>query len=254
MIKGTVPVFPNEIMVTEKTAEELAVKIGDIVYFEFPTEVREFIVTGTFQSMMNMGNGLRVGKTAELPDQYLSGCFSLQADIETDLNSIELLEKMQDCFPNYTIKSGKEYISEMIGISDQMDDLIWLITVTVLFINMLITLLTMKSLITRERGEIAMLKSIGFAEKTIKGWQCTRILLVLISAILLGTMLSHFLAPVTVGPIFAMMGATSIKLVTDSLEAYVIYPLILLIVTGITSYLCAFEITKVDLKEINTFE
>lgn len=254
VIEGKVPVFPNEIMLTEKTAQELGVGIGDAVYLEFSTEVKEFIVTGTYQSMMNMGNGLRVGKGAELPDSYLSGFFGLQADIKTDLNSSELVEKMQHLLPDYTIKSGKEYIREIIGISDQMDDLIWLITVTVLLINILITLLTMKSLITRERGEIAMLKSIGFAERTIKGWQCTRILLVLISSILLGTVLSHFLAPVTIGPVFAMMGATSIKLVTNSLEAYVVYPLILLLVTGITSYLCAFEIKKVDLKEINTLE
>lgn len=254
VIEGEVPVFPNEIMLTEKTAEELGVGIGDAVYFEFPEEVKEFIVTGTFQSMMNMGNGLRVGKAAQLPDSYLSGCFNLQADIETDLKDSELVERMSEHFPDYKIKSGKEYIEEMVGISEQMDDLIYLITVTVLLINMLITLLTMKSLITRERGEIAMLKSIGFAEKTIKGWQCTRILLVLASSILLGTVLSHFLAPVTIGPIFAMMGATSIKLVTNSLEAYVAYPLILLIVTGATSYLCASEIKKVDLKEINTLE
>lgn len=254
VVEGTMPVFPNEIMLTEKTAQELSVGIGDSVYFEFPEETKEFIVTGTFQTMMNLGNGIRVSKTAEMPDQYLSMWFSMQAEIESNLKSQELVKKLQDIFPDYEIKSGKEYITDTVGIADQMDDLILLITFTVLFINMMITVLTMKSLIARERGEIAMLKSIGFAEKTIKGWQCIRILLVLTFSILLGTVLSHFLAPVTIKPIFAMMGGTSIKLVTNILEAYVIYPLILLIVTGITSYLCAFEIKKVDLKEINTLE
>ena len=99
-----------------------------------------------------------------------------------------------------------------------------------------------------------MLKSIGFSNRTLKAWQSTRILLVLTVAILSGTVLAKVFSPVILGPIFEMMGGTQIKLVTNPIEAYVVYPLVLLIVTGIASYLCAFEVTKVDLKEINTLE
>ena len=51
-----------------------------------------------------------------------------------------------------------------------------------------------------------------------------------------------------------MMGGTSIELITDPLESYVIFPLILLLATGLASYVCAYEVSKVDLKEINTLE
>lgn len=76
----------------------------------------------------------------------------------------------------------------------------------------------------------------------------------LCAAILLGTVLSKILAPAVSGPVFAIMGGTNIELVTNPLEAYVIYPLILLAGTGAAAHLCAWEVRKVELKEINTLE
>lgn len=255
VLEGTVPLFPNEIMVTRKTADELSVEIGDSVFLQYEDRDQEFIVTGIFQTMMNMGNGFRVSKDAEIPFQLLAGCFAMQVEVNSDLPEKELIEKVQKIFPDYEVEDSSTYIKQMTGGTlDQMDGLVLLITLTVIFINILITVLTMKTMIVGERGEIAMLKSIGFADKTIKGWQSIRILLILTFCVILGTVLSSFLAPVTIGPIFGIMGASNIRFATDPLEAYVLYPAFLLAATGITAYLCSFEICKVDLKEINTIE
>ncbi|MBD5455416.1 MAG: ABC transporter permease [Lachnospiraceae bacterium] len=254
VIDGKVPVLPNEILITEKTAKELSVGIGDSVFLKGENGTEEFIITGIFQSLMNMGNGFRVGKDAEI-HYPLSGLLSLQAKIESDLSEEELKEKVQKIFPDYTIETEKEWIDNIIGgILGQMNSILLFILGIVLGINILITVLTMKTLITRERGEIAMLKSIGFSDRTIRCWQSIRILLVLCVSVLLGTLLSAPLSEVSIAPVFAMMGATSMKLVTRPLEAYVIYPLIMLIVTASAAYLCASEVKKVDLKEINTLE
>lgn len=254
IIEGKMPVLPNEILITEKTAKELSVGIGDSVFLKGQNGTEEFIITGIFQSLMNMGNGFRVGKDAEI-HYPLSGLLSLQAKMESDLPEEELKEKVQKIFPDYTIETGKEWIDNIIGgILGQMNSILLFILGIVLGINILITVLTMKTLITRERGEIAMLKSIGFSDRTIRCWQSIRILLVLCISVLLGTLLSAPLSEVSIAPVFAMMGATSIKLVTRPLEAYVIYPLIMLIVTAAAAYLCASEVKKVDLKEINTLE
>ena len=79
-------------------------------------------------------------------------------------------------------------------------------------------------------------------------------MIILVLAIVLGTVLSRLLAPVTIGPIFAMMGAEQITLVVKPLEAYLIYPLILLLVTGCTALLCSLSIKSVDAKEVNNIE
>lgn len=255
VIEGKIPVLSNEIMVTEVTARELGVGIGDTVYYQYPDREEEFIVTGIYQSMMNMGKGLRLSREAEIEYQYVAIVFSIQADIVSELDEDKLKEQVQEIFPNYKIVTCNEYANNMIGgVRESLDALQLLIVSVVIFINIMLTMLTMKTLITRERGEIAMLKSIGFSDKTLKGWQSMRILVVLVVAILSGTLLSGPLSEITITPIFSIMGATSIKLITRPFEAYVVYPLILLAVTGIAAYLCAGMVEKVELKEINTIE
>lgn len=255
VVSGRMPELPNEVMVTEITAREMGVEIGDSVYYQYPDRTEEFVITGIYQSMMNMGNGLRVSHTADLEYQYISSFMSVQAEIESDLSKEQLKKQVQEIFPDYRVVGGMEYMDTMIGgIVEQIDVLQGFIIGIVLLINVLITVLMMKTLITRERGEIAMLKSLGFSDRTLKGWQSMRILMILVFAILLGIGLSRILAPVTIKPIFAMMGGTSMKLTVRPLETYIICPLILLAGTGIAAYLCAGAVKKVDLKEINTLE
>lgn len=255
LVEGKLPVFANEIMVTEKTAEELGVGIGDHIYFQYPDREEAFLVTGFYQSMMNMGNGFRVSRKAEFENQYLGGILGIQVKMEDEGKEEELKELILDAFPDYKVSSSGEYISGMIGgVLDQMDALQMLLSGVVLSINILITVLMMKTLITRERGEIAILKSIGFSDRTLRGWQSLRILLVLGAAILIGTVLSGPLSRMALGPIFGMMGAPRMKLVTRPFEAYIVYPVMMFAVTGIAAYLCAAMIKKVEFKEIGTLE
>ncbi len=129
-----------------------------------------------------------------------------------------------------------------------------MILAVVLIINGLITVLMMKSFLTKERGEIALLKSMGFSNRAVRGYHTSRILILLLTSIIVGTILSNILAPVVGGPIFGMMGASHVKMVTNPLLAYLIFPLILLSVTGLSAILCSAEVNGVDVKEVNNIE
>lgn len=254
VLEGSVPVLDNEVMLTEKTAQDLGVSIGDCVYYQFPDGEKEFIVTGIYQSMMNMGYGMRVSRFAKLPYQMISGMLDFQLQIEGDWEEDEIKERVGKLFPTYRMVNSKEWVGDMVWVMDEIDVLQKFITVIVLIINVLITVLMGKAFITKERGEIAMLKSIGFPDRTIRGWQSVRILLVLLFSIIMGAVLSGLLDSALIGAIFAVMGATSIRLVSNPLETYLLYPALLLVVTGAAAYLCAGQIKKVDVKEINTIE
>lgn len=254
VLEGSVPILDNEVMVTEKTADDLGVSIGDCVHYQFPDGEKEFIVTGIYQSMMNMGYGLRVSRKAQLPFQTVGGGIAFQIQAEGEWEEEELAARVAEIFPDYRISTAGEWVGDMVGVIDEVAALQKFLTVMVLLINGLITVLMVKTLITRERGEIAMLKSIGFADRTIRAWQSIRILLVLFLAIVLGTVFSEMLDSVAIGSIFSVMGATSIQLVKKPLEMYLLYPLLMLVVTGVSAYLCAAEVKKVDVKEINTLE
>lgn len=255
VLEGREPELPNEMMITELTAEKMGVEIGDSIYFNLSEGTKDFIITGTFQSLMNLGMGYRMSRSAQLDESYYSGIFSIQVEVE-DMESEEVVEKLKEIFPDYKVyNNAREFINRIIGdLTKQMDVMILFIAGIVLLINSLITVLLMKTIMTKEQGDIALLKSIGFADRAVRGWQMARIMIILVMAILMGTVLSNLSAPFVMGPIFAMMGANKIDLIMNPLEAYVLYPLLLLTVTGISAYICAGAVKKVDLKEVNTME
>lgn len=254
LLSGREPELSNEVMITELTAEEMGVGIGDTIHFATSERVQEFIITGTYQSMINMGQGYRVSRSAALDPKYAGGIFCMQVEI-ADMESAEACEKLKEIFPEYKILNAQGFLDNMIGgIIEQIHTLTDFIVGIVLVINSLITILMMKTIMTKERGDIALLKSIGFAERSVRAWQIARILLILAAATAAGTILSNVLAPYVIGPIFAMMGATSIELITGTFEAVVLYPLLLFAVTGMSAFLCARGVGNVDLKEVNAME
>ncbi len=255
VLEGRMPMFTNEIMITELTAQELNVNIGDSIYFKYPEQVKEYMITGTFQSMMNMGKGFRISHEAAMDSRYISNIMAIQVKVDSKDKNKAISEQIQEVFPDYKVYSANAYANNLIGgILEQLDSIKILLVSVVVTINVLITVLLMKLLFYKERGEIAMLKSIGFSNHTLKTWQSLRILLVLVFSIILGAILCKCLAPLVAGPIFAMMGGTGIKLVIKPLEAYLIIPILLIITTGAACWLCAGDVKKVDLKEINTLE
>lgn len=254
LLEGREPVFDNELMITDITAKEMGVSIGDNIYFKYKDRTDQYIITGTYQSLVNMGNGFRVSRDAEIDYEYSAGIMCMQIEIP-DMESEEACEKLKEIFPDYKIYNTGEFMDTMIGnITDQMDIMMIFIVGIVLIINSLITVLMMRTIMTKERGDIALLKSMGFRNSAVKGWQTRRILIVLIAAIMLGTLFSNMMAPLVIGPIFAMMGANKMELTMNPLEAYVIYPLLLLAVTGFSAVICARNVKQVDLKEVNNME
>lgn len=254
VLEGREPEAEDEIILTDIMAKEMKVVIGDTITFQYPDREEQFIVTGIYQSMLNMGKGFRVSHVAKLDMNYISGLLCIQVELD-GMGSDEAFERINEIFPNYEVKQAQEFIDDMTGnISQIIQSVMYLLTVVVLVINGLITALMMKAMIAKERGDIALLKSIGFSNQKICVWQIERVLLILLVSIVSGALLSKLLAPCTIGPIFAMMGANKIQLEVKPLETYVIYPLILLVVTGFVACLCALEVRKVDAREVNNIE
>ena len=125
-----------------------------------------------------------------------------------------------------------EYISHMIGdVAGQLEGVKSLILGIILCINILVAVLMVKSFITKEKGEIAMLKALGFGNSLLIAWQSMRIGMALLISVVIGTLISTPLSKLTIEPIFHMMGAYSIEFDVVPLEVYVVYPLAVLAAT-----------------------
>ena len=255
LLEGTMAVLPNEIMLTEISAKEMQVHIGDTIHATIDGTVYDFLITGTFQSMNMAGKNARFADSFSISYHNLAGINNLQGVFQEDVDIEEALAALKEKHPDYVFETPSEYAASSLGeVITQVNSLKSLIVLLIVGINILITALMMKTLMTREHGEIALLKSLGFSRSSLRLWQTARITIVLFFAIILGILLSLVLGPVTVGQIFSFMGANHIQLVIRPLEVYFKYPLIVLGATTAAAFLCSAGVNRVDFKEINNLE
>ncbi len=255
---GSGPENANEVAITHMISDKIGAKIGDTVSINNGDKENDYIVTGIYQTMNNMGEGIRFYQDADINYSYAMGQFAMQikfTDNPTQKVIDERLEKIQKLYPDDDIQTGGEYISDMMGgIADSMVGMRNLIVIVVLTINVLVSVLMIKSFITKEKGEIGMLKAIGFKNKSLVYWQTLRIGIVLVISVILGVVLSNPIAQISSGQVFKMMGASSIDFEVNVLQCYVIYPLIVLGVTLLASFLTSQQVRKISATETSNIE
>ncbi len=257
-LEGTPPQNPHEVALTYLTAGQIDAGIGDDVEIKVGEDTKTYTVTAIHQSMNNMGEGVRFYQDAALDYNYAAGSFGMQVNYKDSPDSAALAERkamLEDLYPDATIYEPGEYISYMIGnVAEQLDSIKTLILAIVLGINALVAVLMVKSFITREKGEIALLKAIGFKNPPLTLWQTMRIGIVLIVSVLVGAASSLPLSMLIITPIFRMMGAYSIEYEIRPAEVYLLYPLIVLAVTAAAAFVSAQGVRRIAASEISNNE
>ena len=77
-IEGTPPANPDEIAITSVVAEETGAGIGDYVEASIGSITEKYIITAVFQSMQNMGSGIRIYHNKDTGDILPAGVFGIQ--------------------------------------------------------------------------------------------------------------------------------------------------------------------------------
>ena len=250
-IEGTPPQDCGEVAISYVNAEQIGAGIGDEVEIKMGGEGKTYLVTALTQSLNNMGEGIRFYQKEPLDDAFMAGSFGIQVRYADHPGKKELEERkglLAAAFPDAAVYTAGEYVSNMIGDSaGQLEDIKALILLVVLCIHMLVALLMEKSFLTKEKGEIAILKAIGFRNGFLILWQTMRIGLVLAGSVLLGVLLSKPISGLTVGPIFQMMGAYKMELEVLPFEVYAQYPLLMLAAVLLAAFIAAQGLRKINL-------
>lgn len=253
---GQAPVYPNEVAITHITAGEIGATIGDTVSIKTGKTPKDYVVTAIYQSMNNMGAGIRFSEKEELDYGNATGSFAIQIrDLDDNLEEEQLIDKIKDLYPDYDVKTAGEYIGDMMSdVTDKLEGTKHIIIGVIILINILVAILMVKTFITKEKAEIGLLKSTGFRNSSIIGWQTLRIGIILFISMILGTLLSDPVTQLSAGKVFGIMGASHIEFVTEPLEVYVFYPLLMLVLTMAASALTALQIRKVSTRETHNIE
>ena len=223
--EGRASAAEDEIALSAINAGELGKKVGDVITLLMEGKEKNLTVCGIYSDITNGG------KTAKAVFKDNS------TDIMWCVISAELIDKTlvggkaseyADRLDFAKVTGIDEYITQTFGptISSVGKATCAAIAVA-LIITVLVTLLFMKMLVTKDRYSIAVMKSFGFTNPDIRLQYVLRSVFVLIIGIVLGTLLANTLGEVLAGLVISSFGASSFQFMVNPLSAYLLSPLMM---------------------------
>jgi putative ABC transport system permease protein len=244
-VKGTVPQQENEIALSFLNAGEMEKQIGDTVTLVIEGQEREMVVSGIYQDITNGG---RTAKATLPYNPQTVIWYTVNLNLASDANIEEKMLEYSQIFDPARVTDTASFVSQTVGNTVQQLKTVTVVTVVVgLALSVLITSLFMMMLITKDTNQIAIMRSLGFSLRHIRTQYLTRALFLLAFGIVLGTLFSNTLGQQLVSVVFSLQGASRIRFVIDPLQAYGIYPLLLMFTVALTTILS----TRSGIKETN---
>ncbi len=247
-VKGTAPQQENEIALSYLNAREMEKQIGDTVTLVIEGQEREMVVSGIYQDITNGG---RTAKATLPYNPQTVLWYTVNLNLAADANIEEKVLEYSQIFDPARVTDTASFVSQTVGNTVQQLKTVTMVTVVVgLALSILITSLFMMMLITKDSNQIAIMRSLGFSLRNIRTQYLTRALFLLAFGIVLGTLFSNTLGQQLVSVVLSLQGASRIRFVIDPLQAYVMYPLILMFTVAVTTFLS----TRTGIKETNIAE
>ena len=252
-LEGYAPAGDHEIALTPLNAQRLGASVGDTVL----CDGEQCIVTGIYDCFNNMGDSMRLSPKMDMDFARSLGLTAVQVkflDSPDAEKTAEYVKTIQALFPEFKVMGPEEFLSKIMGETAAIvTGLKNMAVIIVLLVSVFTVVLMERSFISREKNEIALMKAVGFSDSGLSLWHSLRIALVIILSGLISLLISGPLTKLCISPIFAMMGASQIELVTNPAENYIFYPVLLLVFTVAADWLtaqCMKKITAADTSNI----
>ncbi len=238
--EGSLPQNANEIMVTPQVAEMLKAGIGDTVQIEMNGETDDYIISGKFTTMNQLGEIVRLHNDAPTHYRDSIGCFYTQATFTDHPDQAEIsrrMERIGEIFDTNEVFDTAGFVRDCTMVADTLRAVEYLLLIITMIVTALITVLMERSFISKETSEIALMKAIGIRSRRIIGQHTLRFVITAGAAVVLSAVFCIPLTRLSLTPIFGIMGATgySLSYTYRPLELFVILPAVLLLVTALSA-------------------
>lgn len=246
ILEGRTCETSNEVVLTEFTAADLGVSIGDTITLTGHLGSGEFTVSGIYQCANDMGANLGLNRDGynriaeEGANIWCTHYFLSEPSLQSDI--------MQALEENF---GGDVYLHEnswpgLYGILSAMRLLMGFLYAIVLIFVLVTTLLTASKLMTAEQKDFGIYKSIGFTDKWLRLSFAFRFGITAVLGSALGTALSVLLTDPLVAMLMRMEGISNFSSHPDVIAVILPGGIVILAFT-LFAYLAAQKIKKVPL-------
>lgn len=256
--EGVAPENAEEVALSSLVAEKLGVKVGDTITFLIEGEEKECMVTALFQSMNQLGSVGRLHEDFDVSKLDLLNAFSFQIDFDDEISKVECenrIEKLKDIYDTELVYSCAGFVKDSTGAADTISMVKNMVLIITLLVVVLIAVLMERSFISAEKSEIALMKAIGFSNKSIIWHHTLRFAIVAFIASILAAIFCMPLTKLTIDPVFAVMGAVSgVGYEIVPFEIFLVYPAIIVAVTIISAFFTSIYTNTIKAHDASNIE
>ena len=250
-IDGRMPIYDNEVAVTEISADIFGKGIGDTITID-SGNTEEFIITGTYQGFNDLGKTIlitteglnKIDKSKPLFIAELSD-ISLLNEAEKALNDkfggvIKKLETNTEANSNEGLIELIDFILNIL--------LIVVYAISITFSAVVISMICSKSFI-KERTDIGIFKAMGFTASTLRTQFAFRFMIIAAIGSCLGGTASFFLTSPLLVTLLRMAGLTQLD-ADINFFTFIIPAAAISLSFFIFAYIAARKINTVEIREL----
>lgn len=250
-IDGRMPIYDNEVAVTEISADIFGKGIGDTITIS-SGNAEEFIITGTYQGFNDLGKTIlitaeglnKIDKSKPLFIAELSD-LSLLNEAEKSLNDKfgGVIKKLE----TNTEENSNEGLIELIDFIFNIL-LIVVYAISIIFSAVVISMICSKSFI-KERTDIGIFKAMGFTANTLRTQFAFRFMIIAVIGSCLGGIASFFLTSPLLVTLLRMAGLTQLD-ADINFFTFIIPAAAISLSFFIFAYIAARKINTVEIREL----
>lgn len=253
-LKGRLPRYDNEILITGITGKELGKGIGDTVILEYGSGKADFMIVGINQNVSDVGRNISLlitGMQRLKPDFKIKSVDYRITDREKSEEIVLYLKKKYEAYNDQLefTNEYKEMKNNLSTIIIAIDSITAITYVLALLFAAIVSLLLCQKIFVRERPDMGILKSIGFTTKGLRQQFTLRFLAVVLAGSLFGTVINFFCNNTLMSLLLGGIGLT--HFVTDYTFYNIAIPVLCIsILSGLFSWLVSRQIKRVTPKNL----
>lgn len=223
--KGRAPESETEIALSKLNMDDLKKDIGDEITLLIDGQEKQLTICGIYSDITNGG------RTAKAMFK------SLRSDVLWSVIPVEFhdnsltdteIKKYRTLYPFAKVSNIDQYIDQSFGSTILAIQKVSYTSIAAsVLLTILVTLLFMKMLVTKDRYPIAVLKSLGFTCSEIRRQYVARSIFVLIFGVVIGTALANTLGELVGVALISSFGASSFHFEVNPLFAYLFSPIVI---------------------------
>ncbi len=246
LVRGRLPKYENEIVLTTNIAELLKIEVGDTIYVTGTGERKDYIVCGIDQKINNMGLKAMMSREGAKRLNGNSKIMFLYVYTTEGITYEEISDKITNRFSDLSITNSEKAIQNIMnGVTMAMTVICLLFLVITIFVVAMVETLLIKTKVIRERRNLGLNKAIGFTTGQLILQIMVMNLPVITVAAIGGACLSNcFMEPLVV----ACLSFSGIEKCPFTVNFFwmVVTVLMVIVVAGIASFLSSVSIRKIE--------